>query len=77
MRRQRARELDAAEDRGLVAVERAHHPPQFRVGRAEAVDGVDDDREEADDGDHDELRLDPVAEQDREDRGEENRGHRL
>ena len=59
------------------APERAQHLHLRRVDGAQAVERVDDDREEADEGDHDQLRRDAEPEPDHEDRSDHDHRHGL
>src|SRR6187549_3026194 len=65
--RQRGRRLQPAEDLAARSVQTSHHLDRLRVHRAQAVDGVDRDREEADQRHDRQLRPDPEAEPDHQD----------
>ena len=66
--RERGRRFDPAEDLPARGVEGAHHLDRLGVDGAQPVERGDRDREEADERDDRELRPDPVAEPDDEDR---------
>ena len=74
---QRGRRLDAAEELPAAGVERAHHLDEVGIDRAQAVERVDRDREEADQRDDRQLRADPEAEPDDEDRRDDDDRNRL
>ena len=75
--RQRGGQLQAAQQRPAARPERAQHLHLRRVDRAQAVERVDDDREEADEGDHDQLRGHAEPEPDHEDRSDHDHRHGL
>src|SRR4051795_3410619 len=74
---QRGWGLDAAERPPPARIEGAHHLQQVWIDRSQAVEGIDRDGEEADEGDDRELRPDPESEPDDEDGCDHDDGHDL
>ena len=74
---QRRGRLDPPEDLAARGVERAHHLGRLGIDRAQAVERVDGDREEADQGDDRQLGADPEAEPDDQDRRDDDDRDRL